>query len=96
MGLKELVEQINRLSRKQREQGLSPEEKKEQKELRKIYLKNIRSQITEALDSAGFKPKEKQDGACGCGHCAPHEKEKGAGPCPGKHSDLATPGKLIH
>lgn len=66
---KELVDRINYLARKQRCGGLTEEEKKEQKELREIYLKNIRSQIIEALESAGFKPRKENAGSCGCGQC---------------------------
>jgi len=92
---KELVDRINYLACKQRDGGLSPEEKKEQKELRVIYLKNIRSQVVEALDSAGYKSKEKHDGDCGCGHCAP-EKEHGDSCGCGHDHEPPGPDKLLH
>lgn len=92
---KELVDRINFLARKQRDGGLSEEEKKEQKELREIYLKSIRSQVVEALDSVGFKPKKKHDGACGCGHCDP-EKEHGDSCGCGHDHELPGPDKLLH
>lgn len=94
---KELVDRINYLARKQRDGGLTGEEKKEQKELREIYLKNIRSQVVEALEEAGFKPRKKQDGACGCGHCAPAGEEHD-GPCGCGDHDHEPPGpdKLLH
>lgn len=92
---KELVDRINYLARKQRDGGLTEEEKKEQKELREIYLKNIRSQVVEALDSAGFKPKKKPDGACGCEHCAPEEEHGDSCGC-GRDHEPPGPDKLLH
>ncbi len=68
---KELVDRINELARKQRDGGLNGEEKEEQKRLREVYIANIRSQVVEAIESSGLKPKEKHGGACGCEHCAP-------------------------
>ncbi|NLI13078.1 DUF896 domain-containing protein [Pelotomaculum propionicicum] len=68
---KELVDRINELARKQRDGGLTGEEKAEQKRLREIYIANIRSQVVEAIESSGLRPKKKHDGACGCEHCAP-------------------------
>lgn len=40
---KEQLDRINELVRKDREQGLTPEEKQEQKELREKYIKAFRS-----------------------------------------------------
>jgi len=68
---KELVDRINELARKQRDGGLTGEEKAEQKKLRETYLANIRSQIVDTLESSGLRPKKKHDGTCGCEHCAP-------------------------
>ena len=48
---KELIARINELSRKQRAEGLSDEEKKEQKNLREIYLEGIRGQMRQMLDN---------------------------------------------
>ena len=46
---KKLIEEINMLSKKQREEGLTDEEKSSQAELRKMYIdavkKNFRSQL---------------------------------------------------
>ncbi|MCG9968551.1 DUF896 domain-containing protein [Pelotomaculum terephthalicicum JT] len=67
---KELIDRINFLARKQRNGGLSPQEKEEQKELREMYLENIRRQVVDALESAGRKPNgDKHDVACGCEAC---------------------------
>lgn len=73
---KELIQRINELARKQRQEGLTPEEKKEQQELRKIYLKGIRSQVVDTLETSGIKPTQKHDGACGCEHCASQQENK--------------------
>lgn len=92
---KELVDRINYLARKQKDGGLSEEEKKEQKELREIYLASIRSQVVEALESAGIKSKGKPDGACGCEHCSPEEEHDGSCGCGHDHKPPG-PGKLLH
>lgn len=47
----ELIARINELSRKQRSAGLNEEEKKEQKNLREIYLEGIRGQMRQMLDN---------------------------------------------
>ena len=46
-----LLDRINVLARKKRDEGLSPEELGEQKELYAIYLSGIRQQMTGMLDS---------------------------------------------
>lgn len=51
---KELIARINELSRKQRSTGLTEEEKKEQKNLREIYLEGIRGQMRQMLDNIEF------------------------------------------
>ena len=68
---KEQVDRINELARKQRDGGLTGEERTEQRKLREIYLANIRSQVVDAIESSGLRPQKKHDGACGCEHCAP-------------------------
>lgn len=47
---KELLDRINFLSRKQRSEGLSPEEKDEQAKLRKEYLAGFRENMKAVLD----------------------------------------------
>jgi uncharacterized protein YnzC (UPF0291/DUF896 family) len=78
---KELVDRINYLARKQRNGGLTDDERYEQKKLRERYLEGIRMQMVDALDSMGLKPKgqpgeqnEKHHGGCSCEHCHGSEK----------------------
>lgn len=66
---KELVDQINALARKKRAEGLTATEKQEQQKLRQIYLKHIRQQVVEQLET--IKPQKniatgKNACACGC------------------------------
>ena len=48
---KELIEEINTLSRKQRTVGLTPEEKERQTELRQAYLVSFRENMKSVLDN---------------------------------------------
>ncbi|HBC91556.1 MAG TPA: hypothetical protein DCZ10_01265 [Pelotomaculum sp.] len=91
---KELIQRINALARKQRAEGLTPEEKKEQQELRNLYLKSIRSQVVDTLQSSGFKPGKKHNGACTCEHCAA-DKERDEGK---NYGSVKEPGpyRLLH
>jgi uncharacterized protein YnzC (UPF0291/DUF896 family) len=66
---KELLARINELARKQREEGLTEDEKKEQGELRAVYLADIRAQVVNALESKSCKPKVKHNNSCGCSDC---------------------------
>ena len=47
---KELINEINELSRKQRSEGLTPEEKERQAELRQAYLIGFRENMKNVLD----------------------------------------------
>lgn len=47
----ELIARINELAKKQKQAGLTCEEKEEQAKLRTQYLKVIRAQFTSTLDS---------------------------------------------
>ena len=46
-----LIEEINALAKKKREQGLSDEEQKRQKELYAVYLKNFRKNFEKQIDN---------------------------------------------
>jgi uncharacterized protein YnzC (UPF0291/DUF896 family) len=51
MDIKELLDRINALYKKQVSEGLTEEEKVEQAELRKLYIKNFRNNFKAQLDS---------------------------------------------
>ncbi|QBD85194.1 DUF896 domain-containing protein [Clostridium tetani] len=53
MKVEELIERINYLYKKDKEEGLTEEEKIEQAELREKYLQNIRSNFRAQLESIG-------------------------------------------
>lgn len=53
-----LIARINELAKKKREQGLTPEEQAEQKELYKAYLGDIRAQFNQTLDGVSVKEKD--------------------------------------
>ena len=55
---KNLLNRINELAKKKREQGLTPEEQAEQKKLYKIYLGEIRTQFDKTLDNVRVKEKD--------------------------------------
>ncbi|WP_293975020.1 DUF896 domain-containing protein [uncultured Ruminococcus sp.] len=55
---KNLLNRINELAKKKREQGLTPEEQSEQKKLYKIYLGEIRTQFDKTLDNVSVKEKD--------------------------------------
>ncbi len=50
MEIKTMIERINFLARKKKNEGLTAEEQAEQKELYRLYLGNIRSQLKSELD----------------------------------------------
>lgn len=51
MVTQEQINRINELARKSREQELSPEEKKEQVELRALYVASFRESLTAQLEN---------------------------------------------
>ena len=51
---KEMISRINELARKKRSAGLTAEETAEQKKLYAEYLKNIRGQMKQMLDSIEY------------------------------------------
>ena len=55
---KDLLNRINELAKKKREQGLTPDEQTEQKKLYKIYLGEIRTQFDKTLDNVSVKEKD--------------------------------------
>jgi uncharacterized protein YnzC (UPF0291/DUF896 family) len=63
----EVIERINMLAKKQREASLSPEEKNEQAQLRRIYIDNIKNQIRMQLGPQK-EEQHKKDCNCGCHH----------------------------
>lgn len=50
MGIDELISKINYLYHKSKEKGLTSEEIEEQKELRKIYVNNIKNNFKAQLE----------------------------------------------
>lgn len=76
MVTKEILERINFLSRKQRTEGLTDAEKKEQAEVRRIYIDSIKDQVKEALKNVEYIPDEEDlkdhKNDCKCGHCHNH------------------------
>ena len=55
---KNLLNRINELAKKKREQGLTTDEQAEQKKLYKIYLGEIRTQFDRTLDNVSVKEKD--------------------------------------
>ncbi|GGH22821.1 DUF896 domain-containing protein [Paenibacillus segetis] len=51
MDIDALVQRINELARKNKESGLTEEEKLERAQLREVYLNNIRSNFRQQLES---------------------------------------------
>jgi len=51
------IMRINELSRKKKENGLTPSEQQEQKELYREYLDNIKGNLKVQLDQAGIEQK---------------------------------------
>jgi uncharacterized protein YnzC (UPF0291/DUF896 family) len=75
---KELVDRINELAHKKKNEGLTFAEQAEQKRLYKIYLASIREQVKTQLDNVEIIPEEHVcDDTCQHHHHGPdgkHEK----------------------
>lgn len=54
---KNMINRINELAKKKREQGLTEAEQAEQKELYKVYLGEIRAQFNQTLDNVSVQEK---------------------------------------
>ncbi len=52
------LDRINELYRKSKESGLTPEEKKEQKELREIYIQSVRRNLRGQLENVSIVEKD--------------------------------------
>ena len=52
---KEMIARINALAKKKREQGLTPAEQEEQRQLYAAYLADVRGQMTAQLDRVLIK-----------------------------------------
>lgn len=59
MKSEDLLERINFLARKSKQEGLTEEEKIEQKQLRDKYLKNFRVNLKNKLDAMNLKKTDK-------------------------------------
>jgi uncharacterized protein YnzC (UPF0291/DUF896 family) len=62
-----MIKRINELAKKKKNEGLTPEELNEQKELYALYLRDIRKQVKTQLD-ARVKPVHHT----GCDCCGDH------------------------
>ena len=55
---KKMLDRINELAKKKKEQGLTEAEQSSQKELYKIYLGEIRTQFNATLDNVSVEEKD--------------------------------------
>jgi len=60
----EILARISELAKKQRESGLSDDEKQEQGQLRRLYIDNIKNQIKQHLEPVAES--HKHGCSCGC------------------------------
>jgi len=60
---KEIIDRINLLAKKSKQEGLTEEEKREQQELRKKYVEYIKGQVRQQLESIEFVEDKHE-----CGH----------------------------
>lgn len=59
MKIEEVIEKINLLYKKSKEEGLTEEEKQEQTELRARYIDNVKKNFRAQLDTVEKKPTSK-------------------------------------
>ena len=69
---KETIDRITALSKKQRSLGLSPEEKAEQEELRRLYIEHIKTQVRSQLEDCNSSSPASHTSSCSCGCRHPH------------------------
>jgi uncharacterized protein YnzC (UPF0291/DUF896 family) len=82
MVTKEQIERINELAKKQKENMLSDEEKKEQEKLRRLYVdsfkENLKAQLKNIkIVSPEEYEKSKKENKCTCGHDHNHDHAHG-------------------
>lgn len=79
---KEQIQRINELYRKSQQEGLTEEEKKEQAQLRRLYIDSVKESLRAQLENIKVVDKDEYDaimknkgcscghehGSCGCGH----------------------------
>lgn len=58
--MEKIIKEINALAKKQREEGLTEEEKARQAEVRKIYLDAVRKNFRSQLDNIKVVDKDEQ------------------------------------
>ena len=58
MNLEEMIKRINELYHKSQNEGLSDEEKEEQKRLRQDYIDNVRNNLRSQLDNINIQEKD--------------------------------------
>lgn len=92
MVTKEQINRINTLAKKQREIGLTEEEKTEQEKLRRIYIdsfkENLRSQLKNIkVVSPGEYEILKKEDKCSCGHDHHHHNDHDHNCSCGKHKN---------
>lgn len=70
---KGMIDRINQLAKKSKQEGLNEEEKLEQQELRKKYLEYVKSQVRQQLESIEFVEAKHEHHDCNCGcNCKKH------------------------
>lgn len=71
---KEMIDRINLLAQKSKEEGLTDEEKQEQQVLRKKYVEYIKGQVRQQLESIEFV-EDKHEHDCGHDHHHHHHDQ---------------------